>query len=264
MRRFLPVLGIAVVALGLGWGTNTAHAATLVVCNQGCPFRSIQAAINAAAPGDTIQIRRGTYDERVEITKNVALVGAGASATTIRHFNGPSVMFVRPGVSANVNALRVTGGSPLLVNAGVLVAASVELSGGIGTTTRGGGIVNDGNLTLVNSTVHNNQANRQGGGIYNEDGARLTLQGSTVHNNRVLVPLDGGGGGIFNDSERNDVRLEQGSSVTGNHPNNCVNVEGCSSPTLPPSHVPPTLPSVPVLPDLWCNLPGVPAFLCQR
>jgi hypothetical protein len=260
MRRLLFVLGIALGAIGLGRGIDTAHAATLVVCKHGCPYSSIQAAINAAASGDTIQVRRGTYFERVEITKNVALVGAGARDTTIRHPG--TIKFVPPGVSANINALGVFGGGPGIVNAGVLVAVNVEVSeGNPNFTFKGGGIVNDGNLTLVNSTVRNNQAERFGGGIFNEDGARLTLQGSTVHNNRVLSPR-GDGGGIYNDSERGDVRLEQGSSVTGNHPNNCVNVTGCSSSTLPSGPVPPNPLPFPVLPDLWCSLPGVPAFLC--
>ncbi len=250
MRRFLIVFGIAVVALGLGWGTNTAHAATVTVCPHGCTYTKIQAAINAAASGDTIQIRKGTYRESVTITKNVALVGAGVRETTITNYSG-TIVFVNPGVSANINALSVSGGGPGIVNAGVLIAANIEVRDS-GQTASKGGIVNDGNLTLVNSTVRNNTAASFGGGIYNEDGARLTLQGSTVHNNRVITPT-GRGGGIFNDSERGDVRLEQGSKVTDNHPDNCVNVTGCGSPALLP---------IPVPSRPWCNLPGVPASGC--
>ncbi|MGD9890503.1 MAG: hypothetical protein AB7U18_04320, partial [Dehalococcoidia bacterium] len=101
MRRFLIVLGIAAVALGLGRGIDTAHAATLVVCKHGCPYTSIQSALKAATSGDTIQIRKGSYNEKLEITKNVALVGAGARETSITStsFGGVGI-FVSPGTSA--------------------------------------------------------------------------------------------------------------------------------------------------------------------
>src|SRR5947209_4775480 len=47
------------------------------------PGHSIQAAVNAAAPGDTVRIAAGTYHESVEITKSLNIVGAGQRATVI-------------------------------------------------------------------------------------------------------------------------------------------------------------------------------------
>jgi parallel beta-helix repeat protein len=48
------------------------------------PGESIQAAIDAAQPGDKIQIRAGTYHENVYVTKdNIELEGAGARKTTL-------------------------------------------------------------------------------------------------------------------------------------------------------------------------------------
>ena len=43
----------------------------------GC-FSSIQAAVNAASPGDTINVAAGTYTEMVQVTKTVLLKGAQA------------------------------------------------------------------------------------------------------------------------------------------------------------------------------------------
>ena len=47
-------------------------------------FPTIQAAVDAAAPGATINVRRGTYVEEVVIAKDVNLRGAGVGATTIK------------------------------------------------------------------------------------------------------------------------------------------------------------------------------------
>jgi hypothetical protein len=46
-------------------------------------FDSLQAAIEAAGDGDTIQLGEGRFDERVTITKRVEIVGAGAEKTVL-------------------------------------------------------------------------------------------------------------------------------------------------------------------------------------
>ncbi|HXV97191.1 MAG TPA: hypothetical protein VEC93_02125, partial [Anaerolineae bacterium] len=65
-----------------------AYAATRTVCASGCDFTTIQAAINASVPGDTIRVNPGTYNENLDLTTmgtggNLAIVKNGAGTVTI-------------------------------------------------------------------------------------------------------------------------------------------------------------------------------------
>ena len=88
MRRISTMVTIklvslaALVAFSLQLSTATVHAATtLVVPTQ---FSTIQSAVNAASPGDTVSVLSGTYVEQVVIAKDLQFKGAGASATMIQ------------------------------------------------------------------------------------------------------------------------------------------------------------------------------------
>jgi parallel beta-helix repeat protein len=111
MRRITALLVLGTLAtLAL---TPSAHASqTRLVdddgrgipgnCNANQPaFTRIQAAVDAAQPGDTIQVCAGTYDEQVVVRKpDLRIVGAGASRTTVR----PSV--------GSVNTVALATGLP--------------------------------------------------------------------------------------------------------------------------------------------------------
>lgn len=65
------VLTIAAILLIVGF----AEASTLTVCPSGCDYTSIQAAVYAAHPDDTVEVHSGTYNESVVLTKNIMFNG---------------------------------------------------------------------------------------------------------------------------------------------------------------------------------------------
>ena len=69
------------MALGLVGASWPVHAFSLRVPTD---YRTIQTAIDAAAPGDTVIVRSGTYTEQLRISKDIEMVGAGAGSTIIR------------------------------------------------------------------------------------------------------------------------------------------------------------------------------------
>ena len=51
------------------------QASTITVCPSGCNYTSIQTAVYAAHPNDTIEVQSGTYNESVVLTKDIMFKG---------------------------------------------------------------------------------------------------------------------------------------------------------------------------------------------
>ena len=105
------------------------------------------------------------------------------------------------------------GFSVFTVDAGVKAKlAGLTVTGGVGTSylngTQGGGINNQGNLTITGCTIAGNHCGSDsyggyGGGIYNSTGGSLLVMDSTVRSNYVQSAINskalgGYGGGIYN------------------------------------------------------------------
>jgi parallel beta-helix repeat protein len=76
---------LAVTVVSLSGSGQTVRAAALCVNaggTAGC-LSTIQAAVNAASPGDTITVAAGAYPESVTISTPLTLEGAGAASATI-------------------------------------------------------------------------------------------------------------------------------------------------------------------------------------
>jgi parallel beta-helix repeat protein len=114
------------------------HAASTIVVPRDYP--TIQAAVDAAAPGDTILVKAGTYTEEVVISKDLDLKGAGVGATVIkspatltpyaadaRGLQFLAVMRVAHGANVRISGLTVSGPLPCGFVFGVVVVQSATL-----------------------------------------------------------------------------------------------------------------------------------------
>jgi hypothetical protein len=179
---------------------STASAATRSVCPVGCPYSTIQGAVDAAGNGDVIQIGKGRYVENVVIVeKRVTLQGADRRTTIIDgNGQGPVVTIGDPGTgsraAAGISGLTLTRGySP-----------------------NGGGIALffGGALTLRDSTVVANHSTGNGGGISLNSLEPVTIADSTTTNNDAQFI----GGGIFATGESTNVSITR-TTIAANRAN---------------------------------------------
>ncbi len=130
-----------------------------------------------------------------------------------------TVFSVPKGVNAELRGLTVTRGFDVgITNEGTLTIQDCVItenrSEDYSADDSGGGIFNAGEMTIVDSTVSRNYAGHgRGGGIFNAQSATLELVNSTISDNGA--DGDGGGlygGGIFNGGEMTILN----STVSGN------------------------------------------------
>ncbi len=198
--------------LGFGvMGVRLAQADTLEVCST-CDYTTIQAAVNAASPGDTINVAAGTYAEAVTINKNsLTINGAGAGADPSIHtiIDGPvgsaSGIFVSHGVTGvTIQNLRVqefaNGGICAIgENHGFTVLNSQAISNTAGSGCLGGIYLNG----PVNNVLisHNESAYNTSRGIviWNGFKTNITITHNLVRNNNCcgIELQDGTASGVL-------------------------------------------------------------------
>jgi hypothetical protein len=155
----------------------------------------VATAITAATAGDTINIW-GTCVGNFEVSKNLTLKGQGKNAT-LNGGGAGTVLHITDGTTT-VDGLKITNGIASVASVegnGCCVGGGIAITGDTAgarlvnslviansASVFGGGIdVDDGTLTLVNSTVTGNASDSSGG--IDSDFGTVTLIGSTVSNN---------------------------------------------------------------------------------
>ena len=233
-RALLAVLAM-VALLAAGAPPPVAQAAAVATLHVPADYATIQAAIDAASPGDTVQVAAGTYHERIVALAAITIESASGPATTIIDADsGGTAVILAYGASlhgftvqhgggngAGIGGVSVGSGSStvdhnwILDNAGCSEGAGVSAafsdavisnnwiarnrqdgcSGGNG----GGGILirGAGTVQVRNNVIEDNGYGPIGGGISLAGAGTPVIDANVIRGNTAQ---QGGGIGIVNDS----------------------------------------------------------------
>jgi hypothetical protein len=194
MRPRTLLLALTTAALGttLLGPLQASAASTCVVENvrTGRSSGTLGEAVAAATTGDTLNVS-GTCEGATTLDKNLTIAGQipkgfARPRLQLKTSERGSVVSVNAGVTATITSLTISGGT-----------GSEDPTFGNGIA--GGGVRNDGSLTLEDSTVSQNTSPEleAGAGLFNGHRASLTLTNSLVSGNRTStnpeLPSQGAG-----------------------------------------------------------------------
>lgn len=205
--RFRVYTILAVFLFVLFFCCSVASAAIINVNNE--TPNAIKSAISSAQPGDTINLSAGIYKEHdITITQNITIQGPKTSGihTAIIDGERQNSVFKITILNAHVSLRYLTIqngytiGAPAgggIYNEGILTINMCNIkdneASDVSELGRGGGIFNNGGtVTMMNSVISGNIAQIEGGGIYNQ--GTFILSDSSVEGNSAGEK----GGGIFN------------------------------------------------------------------
>jgi hypothetical protein len=195
-------------------GTSNAAFLNRDVCTSGCPYSSIQDAINAADDGDTIRVAQGRYFENIVINNSITLtILGGWSQDFLTRSNDPSLTIIDGLGLGSVFHICSTNGDYIDVT-----VETFTITGGY--ADKGGGVyayvgksatqISETvlRLSLKKNIIENNKAWHKGGGIYVEEHTESirTILDLTLKQNRIVENrANYHGGGIFLSADSTSV-----------------------------------------------------------
>ncbi len=161
--------------------------AQAAVLNVPAGYTTVQSAIDAAEPGDTVQVSAGVYYENIVLKNGVTILGSGAENCVLIGDGTTSVVFANGiTIPAAVYGFTITGG------AGSVIPWSEN-------RIMGGGIFADQSvLTIVNNRIFDNEA-QIGGGMALMN-CKFHIAGNSIVSNKAnsgSATASNMGGGIF-------------------------------------------------------------------
>jgi hypothetical protein len=157
-RWFLTLVVIAVLGLSSSANSATNSVTTLADSGPG----SLRQTIANSMPGDAIVFDvSGTItltNGALEIFKDIAVIGSGASALAINGAGAARIFSINSNVTVSISGLTVCNGRTLDG-----VAGTATNDGG--TSASGGAVFTAGSLTLVNCVITSNQTGNGGNGF---------------------------------------------------------------------------------------------------
>jgi parallel beta-helix repeat protein len=212
--RRIPTLATAALVLALAALTGAGgHARAASLCvnpggTGGC-MTSIQAAVNAANSGDTVNVAAGTYNESVSIKTALTLEGAGASTTTINaggadngvHIAADHVTLLGFTITgARLDGVLVNGDYAQVLNNSITGNATLVLPpppGAPAPSAWNGRNFQNASYGLISGNDVSNNAGRgirlEGSAVYNfpDAGIQFTVTGRSDHNVIVNNTVNG-------------------------------------------------------------------------
>ncbi|NJD59037.1 MAG: hypothetical protein C3F13_17175 [Anaerolineales bacterium] len=159
---------------------------------------SLRDAIQLATPVDTINFSvKGTIllNSQLSINKRISISGPGWNQLTISGHQFTRVINVTALGYLTISSVMITGGKESgggIYNAGIVEGTGLVIVYNQNLTGHGGGINNQGVMTLISTAISDNSAYNDGGGIYNQ--GTLDVQRSTFYSNDARY-----GGGLKNE-----------------------------------------------------------------
>jgi hypothetical protein len=141
---------------------------------------SLRGANSVASDGDTIAFETGLFSFDGESRESAQVITLGGSALSI----GSDITIDGPGADElAIDANQLSGVLSISPSASVVLNGLSIINGNSGTNS-GGGILNEGALTITDCEIRNNVSLGFGGGIRSVAGSTLTIDRSTISGNR--------------------------------------------------------------------------------